>query len=128
VIIVDTGVIVAMGNRRDDDHERCTQLLMTTVEPLVLPEPLLVEVGYMLGSRAGATAEADFRRDVADGVYTLESMLRADVVWAAADQLARRGCGAGDRDRTGMTSLEDLTEYVPERAALRVVGDLRACW
>lgn len=60
MIIVDTGPIVAMGNRRDDDHERCTDLLTSTVEPLVLPEPLLVEIGYMLGSRAGPQAEADF--------------------------------------------------------------------
>jgi predicted nucleic acid-binding protein len=50
VIVVDTGVVVAMGNRRDDDHHRCTELLTTTLEPLVLPEPLLVEIGYMLGS------------------------------------------------------------------------------
>lgn len=83
MIIVDTGVVVAMGNRRDDDHARCTELLTTTIEPLVLPEPLLVEVGYMLGSRAGASAEADFLRDVADGVYTLESMMLADVARAA---------------------------------------------
>jgi uncharacterized protein YqjF (DUF2071 family) len=60
VIIVDTGVVVAMGNRRDNDHQRCTDLLTSTVEPLVLPEPLLVEVDYMLGWRAGARAEATF--------------------------------------------------------------------
>jgi uncharacterized protein len=82
-VIVDTGVIVAMCNRRDLDHDRCTELLTTTLEPLVLPEPLLVEVGYLLGSRAGARAEADFLRDVADGVYTLESMHREDIVRAA---------------------------------------------
>jgi predicted nucleic acid-binding protein len=29
VIVVDTGVVVAMGNRRDDDHHRCTELLTT---------------------------------------------------------------------------------------------------
>jgi len=31
VILVDTGVVVAMGNRRDDDHERCTELLASTL-------------------------------------------------------------------------------------------------
>jgi hypothetical protein len=29
VILIDTGVVVAMGNRRDDDHHRCTELLTT---------------------------------------------------------------------------------------------------
>ncbi len=72
-----------MGNRRDDDHEQCTRLLATTRGPLVLPEPLLVEIGYMLGSRAGPHAEAGFLRDVADGVYELESMQLTDVTRAA---------------------------------------------
>lgn len=83
MILIDTGVVVAMGNRRDDDHERCTDLLTTTVEPLVLHEPLLAEIGYMLGTRAGASAEADFLRDVADGLYTIESMMLTDIARAA---------------------------------------------
>jgi predicted nucleic acid-binding protein len=33
-MLVDTGVVVAMGNRRDDDHDRCTKLLTTTLELL----------------------------------------------------------------------------------------------
>lgn len=74
MILVDTGVVVAMGNRRDEDHDRCTGLLTTTLEPLVLPEPLLVEIGYMLGSHGGARAEADFVRDVVDGLYLVESV------------------------------------------------------
>jgi uncharacterized protein len=83
VIIVDTGPVVAMGNRRDRDHERCTDLLTSTVEPLAVPEPLLAEIGYMLGSRAGSHAEADFLRDIADGLYLLESLARTDVARAA---------------------------------------------
>lgn len=83
MILVDTGVVVAMGNRRDEDHDRCTDLLTTTLEPLVLPEPLLVEIGYMLGSRGGAGAEADFLRDVADGLYVVESMIPTDIARAA---------------------------------------------
>jgi uncharacterized protein len=47
VIIVDTGPIVAMGNKQDRDHDRCTELLTSTIEPLAIPEPLLVEIGYM---------------------------------------------------------------------------------
>jgi predicted nucleic acid-binding protein len=83
VIIVDTGPVVAMANRRDREHKACTDLLTTTIEPLVLPEPLLSEIGYMLGSRAGTQAEADFLRDVADGLYTVESLLVTDIARAA---------------------------------------------
>jgi predicted nucleic acid-binding protein len=88
VILVDTGVVVAMGNRRDEDHERCTELLTTTLEPLVLPEPLLVEIGYMLGSRGGAAAEADFLRDIVDGLYVVESMTLTDI-WSTSMPTSR---------------------------------------
>lgn len=60
MILVDTGDVVAMGNRRDDDHEHCTELLASTLEPLILPEPL-----------------------VADGLYTVDSMMLADIARAA---------------------------------------------
>jgi uncharacterized protein len=53
--------------------------LTSTLEPIVLPEPLLVEIGFMLGSRAGPKAEADFLRDIVDGLYLLESMVIADL-------------------------------------------------
>lgn len=83
MIIVDTGPVVAMANRRDRDHQRCVELLATTNEQLVIPEPLLTEIGYMLGSRAGSQAEADFLRDVVDGLYAIESLTLHDIGRAA---------------------------------------------
>jgi uncharacterized protein len=116
VILVDTGVVVAMSNRRDHDHGRCTELLTTTLEPLVLPEPLLVEIGYMLGSRAGARAEADFLRDVADGLYVVESMALIDLARAAdlVEKYADLPLGTADAcvvalaERLGVTRVATL--------------------
>jgi uncharacterized protein len=116
VILVDTGVVVAMSNRRDHDHDRCTELLTTTLEPLVLPEPLLVEIGYMLGSRAGARAEADFLRDVADGLYVVESMALIDLARAAdlVEKYADLPLGTADAcvvalaERLGVTRVATL--------------------
>lgn len=116
MILVDTGVVVAMGNRRDEDHDRCTELLTTTLEPLVLPEPLLVEIGYMLGSRGGARAEADFLRDVVDGLYLLESMTLTDVARAAdlVEKYADLPLGTADAcvvavaERLGVTRVATL--------------------
>ncbi|MBN6035051.1 type II toxin-antitoxin system VapC family toxin [Amycolatopsis sp. 195334CR] len=118
MIILDTGPVVAMSNRRDDDHQRCTRLLTTTLEPLVLPEPLITEIGYMLGSRAGAQAEADFLRDIADGIYTVESLHRADVGRAAdlVEQYADLPLGTADAcvvalaERLGVTRIATLDE------------------
>lgn len=116
MIIIDTGPIVAMGNRRDDDHERCTDLLTTTLEPLVLPEPLFAEIGYVLGSRAGPQAEADFLHDIADGIYTVESMYRTDIERAAnlVEKYADLPLGTADAcvvalaERLGVTRIATL--------------------
>lgn len=70
MLVIDTGPIVAAANRADDDHNACLELLETHSGPLLLPAPLIAEVGYMLATRAGAAAEAGFLRDVADGLYT----------------------------------------------------------
>src|SRR5579875_348073 len=72
-----------MANRKDADHQRCAELLMTVPGPLVLPEPLIVEIGYVLASRAGSRVEADFLRDVADGAYDLRSLTADDLRRAA---------------------------------------------
>jgi hypothetical protein len=52
--------VVANANRKDDYHLRCVDLLQNFPGPLLLPAPLLAEIGYMLFSRAGAKAEADY--------------------------------------------------------------------
>jgi uncharacterized protein len=71
VIVIDTGPVVAAANRKDDYHKQCVDLLQGFPGPLLLPAPLITEIGYMLHSRAGSKAEADFLRDVADGLYEL---------------------------------------------------------
>lgn len=82
-MVVDTGPVVAMANRRDNHHESYARLLDTFPGPLFIPEPLLTEIGYMLATRAGAQVEADFLRDVADGTYQLVSVNRNDLRRAA---------------------------------------------
>lgn len=67
----------------DASHQQCAELLETFPGPLLLPQPLLAEIGYMLAVRAGVRAEVDFLRDVADGVYDLVAVTSADVGRAA---------------------------------------------
>ncbi|WP_261560461.1 type II toxin-antitoxin system VapC family toxin [Frankia tisae] len=83
MIVVDTGPVVAVANRKDDYHRQCVDLLQNFPGPLLLPAPILSEIGYMLSSRSGAKAEADFLRDVADGVYELVPVTPADAYRAA---------------------------------------------
>ncbi|MFD8564021.1 type II toxin-antitoxin system VapC family toxin [Streptosporangium canum] len=83
MIVIDTGPVVANANRKDAHHLQCVDLLQNFPGPLLLPAPLLTEIGYMLSSRAGAKAEADFLRDVADGVYELVSVASTELNRAA---------------------------------------------
>lgn len=83
MIVVDTGPVVAAANRKDDFHQASIDLLETAPGPLLLPSPLVAEIGYMLGSRAGAKVESGFLRDVAEGVYQVEPVTEADAHRAA---------------------------------------------
>ncbi|MFD3827160.1 type II toxin-antitoxin system VapC family toxin [Streptomyces sp. NPDC058625] len=83
---------------QDDYHLQCVDLLQNFPGPLLLPAPLLTEIGYMLASRAGAKAEADFLRDVADGVYELVPVTSSEVSRAAdlVEQYASLPLGTAD--------------------------------
>jgi hypothetical protein len=62
--------------------------------------PLITEIGYMLYSRAGSRAEADFLRDVSDGVYELVQVTAADAS-RAADLIEQENARFRARARTG---------------------------
>jgi uncharacterized protein len=83
MIVIDTGPVVAAANRQDDYHKQCVELLQGFPGPFLLPAPLITEIGYMLQSRAGSKAEANFLRDIADGLYELVQITAADATRAA---------------------------------------------
>jgi hypothetical protein len=49
MIVVDTGPLVALFDRKDPEHDRCTSALKTLREPLKTTIPVLTEAFYMLG-------------------------------------------------------------------------------
>lgn len=59
-MIVDTGVIYAAIDRADDWHAAAAELLSTAPSPLRVPSLVVTEVCYLLETRLGAVAEADF--------------------------------------------------------------------
>jgi len=82
-LLLDTGPIVAAANTKDEFHTECLRLLETHPGPLLLPAALVTEIGYMLALRGGHQAEADFLADVADGIYELVPLTKADARRAA---------------------------------------------
>ncbi|ACZ85212.1 type II toxin-antitoxin system VapC family toxin [Streptosporangium roseum] len=79
MLICDTGPLYAAMNRKDQDHVRCLDLLETHPGPLILPGPVLAEVCWLLESRIGPAAEADFLQSIVDGELTMEPLTTVDV-------------------------------------------------
>jgi len=60
MLLCDTGVLLAAGNSKDQAHRACVRLLRQAEGPLLVPSPVLGEVGYLLQSRVGPQAEVTF--------------------------------------------------------------------
>ncbi|WP_440068980.1 type II toxin-antitoxin system VapC family toxin [Streptosporangium sp. OZ121] len=79
MLICDTGPLYAAMNRKDQDHDRCLDLLETHPGPLILPGPVLAEVCWLLESRVGPAAEADFLQSIVDGELAMEPLTTVDI-------------------------------------------------
>ncbi|WP_225729646.1 MULTISPECIES: type II toxin-antitoxin system VapC family toxin [unclassified Nocardia] len=60
MLLCDTGVLLAAGNAKDRHHVACVRLLRQAKGPLLVPAPVLGEIGYLLESRVGPKAEVTF--------------------------------------------------------------------
>lgn len=103
MLICDTGPLVAAALTRDPDHRACVDLLTGALPEavqqtkfgssdklfwlarrrLIVPAPVIAEVGYLLAAQAGAGAEAVFLRSLAFGDFEVEAPSEADFARAA---------------------------------------------
>lgn len=71
-MVCDTGPLVAAALSGDPDHHACIELftgMHLAERELVLPTPVVAEVGYLLGAKAGAIAESAFLWSLAAGDF-----------------------------------------------------------
>jgi len=59
MLLVDTGPIVAYVNRNDPDHLRCTRLLKSRTDDLLLTSYVVTEARYLIAKYVGAMAEVN---------------------------------------------------------------------
>ncbi|MBI2806448.1 MAG: PIN domain-containing protein [Planctomycetes bacterium] len=74
-VILDTGCIVALVDRREQYHPQCVKAMTALSEPPITCEAVIVECLYLLRHLDGA-AEA-ILEDVAKGLYQLPYVLAA---------------------------------------------------
>jgi len=77
-LLVDTGVIYALADRRDAWHVRVRRYLRTHPDTLLAPVTVLPEVAYLLRERIGADAELAFARSIARIEVAVEPLHTVD--------------------------------------------------
>jgi predicted nucleic acid-binding protein len=69
VILVETNILVAVANGRDNNHRVAADLLETVPEELLVTPTVIADVCYVLQGRAGALQKRD-----SSGLPTLASL------------------------------------------------------
>jgi predicted nucleic acid-binding protein len=73
VIVCDTGPLVAAAIRNDDDYRACVDLfasLHLAGRRILVPGPVVAEVGFLLAAKGGPRVESAFLRSFAEGTLT----------------------------------------------------------
>ena len=105
-LLVDTGVIYALADRRDAWHARVRSYLQSRRDTLLAPVTILPEVAYLLRERIGARAERAFTQSIAKGEIAVETLERPDL--ARAGQLMSDYDWLGFVDATVIAAAERL--------------------
>lgn len=79
MLILDTSVLLAALDVDERAHDACRSLLEEADEPLVIPSPVLPEVGYWAEERLGVDAMILVLDDVRRGAYLIEETSLDDV-------------------------------------------------
>jgi hypothetical protein len=111
VIVCDTGPLVAAADRDDDRNRDCTDLftaLHLARRPILVPGPVVAEVGYLLGRAGGPRVESAFLRSiVAHTLAVVDQPQIADKSGAA--YVGRGKDGIGDVDEFGTSPKSRLS-------------------
>jgi predicted nucleic acid-binding protein len=119
MLLCDTGPLVAAGLSRDPDHHACVDLftgMHLAGRPMLVPAPVVAEVGYLLHARGSTRAESTFLRSVAAGDFQIVDLIAADFTRMAdlVDTYADLPLGTTDAavitlaERLGLTEVATL--------------------
>ena len=81
--LVDTGILLALANRRDANHQAAVALLTSLHEALLVTSPVLTEAAYLVNRVLGVEAETALVAGIGRGEMQLEELTRDDCLRAA---------------------------------------------
>ncbi len=70
--MVDTSVVVAFMNRRDEDHERVVEWIDKVGEDLFTTPLIVAEIDHLVSRAGGPDAGLAFYEDLSSGAYLVE--------------------------------------------------------
>jgi len=76
-LILDSGIITAGYDRKDQWHLTTKDLLLYESTPPIIPAPVIPEVDYFLGKRIGFSAQTDFYRGIVEASYLVVELSEA---------------------------------------------------
>ena len=121
-LLVDTGILYALADRRDEWHARTRTYLKEHPQALLAPVTILPEVAYLLRERIGAQAEAAFVASLAAGEIAVEPLAQQDLARAEALMATYDQLGFVDVSIVAMTErLKLATLATTDRRHFRVV-------
>lgn len=77
-LICDTGPLYSALDRDDADHEQCAALVRDRADELLVPAPVLVEVGWLAARRLAPQAFAAVLADIASGALRVTDPVTDD--------------------------------------------------
>jgi uncharacterized protein len=115
VIVCDTAPLVAAALYRDPDHHRCVELfsgMRLANRKMLIPAPIVAEIGYLLAVKAGAKTEADFLRAVATGDFVPVHLVNTGYIRMAdlVEQYADLPLGTSDASVIALAERLNVTE------------------
>jgi predicted nucleic acid-binding protein len=115
VLVCDTGPLVAAALYDDMHHHECVELftgMHLAGRTLVVPPPIIAEVGYFLAREASADVESSFLRSLAAGDFEVEELTKADYTRMAdlVDQYADLPLGTADAAVVALAERLNLRE------------------
>ena len=87
-VLLDTSALYAIANRDDPHHDQLVERLRSDAPAVVVAQVVLPEICYLIASRRGAGAEADFMGGLISAGWRLEPATSGDLERAV--ELMRR--------------------------------------
>lgn len=109
-LIIDAGVLLAALNKKDSAHSKSLDLLESTLEPRIVPSPVLVEVDQLLGSLGLMDVWVGFCRQVESGLMRIHDVTPSMILRAAELQSKYRDHPIGYVDAAVFVTCELLGE------------------